>query len=75
MQWCFEKNQGLWCHLCGYVHVMCSGLPSPKKWTSDFICKKRQDSHTGLTQGKDALKIDTRYENDVSSGLTQAKPI
>ena len=42
-----------------------------KKWTSDFVCKKCRDSHTGLTQGMANLKIDTNYEDDVSSILSQ----
>ena len=70
-----KKNQGLSCHLCGYVHVMCSGLPSAKKRTRDFICKKCQASQTGLNQGMDSLKTDTGYENDVWNDLTQGKQV
>ena len=51
-----EENQLLLCHLCGFVHVMCSGFPSAQKWTGDSISKKSQNSHTGLTQGMDGLK-------------------
>ena len=40
---------------------MCSLLQSSKNWSGGFICKKRQDSQTGLIQRKDALKNDTEY--------------
>ena len=63
-----EKNQGHWCHLCGYVFVMCRLLWA-RKWDSDFKFKHFQDSHTGLTRDMDAPTIDTGYEKDVSSGL------
>ena len=37
------------------------------------LCRQNcQDSHTGFTQGMANLKVDTNYENDVSSTLTQA---
>ena len=32
-----NKN-GIWCGLCGYVHVKCSGLKCRKDWTREFVC-------------------------------------
>ena len=32
-----HKN-GVWCGICGYIHVKCSGLARGKDWTTDFIC-------------------------------------
>ena len=46
------RKQGVWCCICGYVHVKCSGLSTSREWTQDFVCQHciRPSSENGTTQ-------------------------
>ena len=62
-------GRGVWCHVCGPVHVRCSGLKRSKDWVPCFTCIKCLDnSSTGLTQQFTSLSL---YTNSATTGLTQ----
>ena len=38
-------RQGIWCFVCGYVHVKCSGLSSSALHYDGFVCEDRNHVH------------------------------
>ena len=45
------RKQVVWCCICGYVHVKCSGLSTTREWTQDFVCQYCiRPSENGTTQ-------------------------
>ena len=55
---------GIWCAICGYVHVKCSGLLAKKNWYPDFVCSRcsepdiGQEGSSGLSQALQGLSLD-----------------
>ena len=45
------RNHGIWCTICGYIHLKCSGLSTEKDWFSNFVCPRcHQPDNTGRTE-------------------------
>ena len=65
------RNHGIWCTICGYIHVKCSGLPSRKDWFSDFVCPRCVAS-TGIEQSRTESPPDHAALSNPTPHVTQA---
>ena len=69
---------GVWCGICGYAHVRCSGLSSSKDGEEGFLCRHGKilevgsQQTTGLSQFMDRLTLNEtsiRMNNEASASF------
>lgn len=65
------RGGGVWCTMCGYIHVCCSGLASSHDHTEDFVCQHCAAIDHSLSGNEPVNSSQIEHGDSSHSGLTQ----